>query len=57
MQTGVYRMDNNKVPLFSIGNCFQYPVRNQNGKEYKKECICTYKSGSFCCTPVISTRL
>ena len=56
MQTGVYRMDNNKVPLFSIGNCFQYPVRNQNGKEYKKEC-CTYKSGSFCCTPVISTRL
>ena len=30
---------NNKVLLYSTGNCIQYPVINYNGKEYfKKEC-------------------
>ena len=33
---------NNKVDLYSTGNCIQYPVINQNGKEYEKEYICTY---------------
>ena len=27
----------NKVPLYSTGNCVQYPVINRNGKEYEKE--------------------
>ena len=30
---------NNKVLLYSTGNCSQYPVINHNGKEYEKECI------------------
>ena len=29
---------NNKVLLYSTGNDIQYPVINQNGKEYEKEC-------------------
>ena len=29
---------NNKVLLYSIGNCIQYPVINHNGEEYEKEC-------------------
>ena len=28
---------NNRVLLFSIGNYIQYPVINQNAKEYEKE--------------------
>ena len=28
---------NNKVPLYSTGNCIQYPVINHNGKESGKE--------------------
>ena len=28
---------NNKVLLYSTGNCIQYPVVNHNGKEYEKE--------------------
>ena len=36
MQTGIYRMDNNKVLLYSTGNYIQYPVINHNGKEYEK---------------------
>ena len=32
---------NNKVLLCSTGNYAQYPVRNQNGKEYEKR-IYTY---------------
>ena len=28
---------NNKVLLYSTGNCIQYPVINHNGKEYEKE--------------------
>ena len=33
---------NNKVLLYSTGNCIQCPVINHNGKEYKKECIYMY---------------
>ena len=33
---------NNKVLLYSTGNYIQYPVINQDGKEYKKECIYVY---------------
>ena len=33
---------NNKVQLYSTGNCIQYPVINQNGKEYENKYICTY---------------
>ena len=36
---------NSKVQLCSAGNCIQYPVINQNGKEYEKEDICTYVWG------------
>ena len=30
---------NNKVLLYSTGNCIQYPIVNHNGKEYEKEYI------------------
>ena len=30
---------NNKVLLYSTGNCIQYPVINHNGKEYEEEYI------------------
>ena len=30
---------NNKVLLYSTGNCIQYPVINHNGNKYEKECI------------------
>ena len=30
---------NNKVLLYRTGNYIQYPVINQNGKEYENECI------------------
>ena len=35
---------NNKALLYSTGNYIQYPVKNQNGKEYEKEYIyiCMY---------------
>ena len=42
-------MDNNKILLYSTGNCIQYPGINQSGKEYKKKiymCI----TESLCCT-------
>ena len=42
MQIIIYRMDTNKVLLYSTGNYIQYPVINHNGKEYEKECIHTY---------------
>ena len=36
---------NNKVLLYSTGNCTQYPIRNHNGKGYKKRTsICIYLS-------------
>ena len=31
---------NNKVLLYSTGNYIQYPVINQNGKEYDKNYMC-----------------
>ena len=33
---------NNKFLLYSTENYIQYPVVNNNGKEYEKECIYTY---------------
>ena len=33
---------NNKVPVYSTGNYFQYPGINSNGKEYEKEHINIY---------------
>ena len=30
---------NNKVLVYSTGNYIQYPVINQNGKEYEKEYV------------------
>ena len=32
----------NKILPYSTGNYIQSPGINQNGKEYKKECICVY---------------
>ena len=47
---------NNKVLLYSTGNCTQYPVINPNGKEYEKECyLCITKL--LCCTAEINTTL
>ena len=57
---------NNKVLLYSIGHCIQYPVINHNGKEYKKECVYIYiyiyiyiygTTESFCCSTEINTTL
>ena len=33
---------NNKVVPYSSGNYIQYPVIDQNGKEYEKECTYMY---------------
>ena len=33
---------NNKVLLYSTGNCIQYHEINHNRKEYKKQCVCIY---------------
>ena len=33
---------NSKVLLYNAGNYIQYPVINQNGKEYEKEGMCVY---------------
>ena len=33
---------NNKVLLYSTGNCIQYPMINHTGKEYEKERIYMY---------------
>ena len=41
---------NNKVLLYSTGNCIQSPVINHNGKEYEKEYTYIYilkKLGHF----------
>ena len=42
---------NNKVLLYSTEIYIQYPVINQNEKEYM------YKSASLCCTAEINTTL
>ena len=55
-KTFPYRLDNNKVLLYSPGNYVQYPMINHNGKEYFKNVyICI--SESICCTAVIDTTL
>ena len=36
MQATVYKIDNNKVLLYSTGNYIQYLVVNNNGKESEK---------------------
>ena len=45
----------NKDLLYSTGNYSQHPVKNHNGKEYKKEYI--YITESLCCTPETNTTL
>ena len=47
---------NNKVLLYSTGNYIQYPVINNNGKEYKKN-VYMYITESLCCTAEINTTL
>ena len=37
---------NNEAPLYSAGDCTQYPVINHNGKEYEKECMYVWLSHS-----------
>ena len=58
---------NNKVLLYSTGNCIQYTVINHNGKEYEKECVCVcvyiyiyiyiYITESVCCTVEMNAAL
>ena len=44
---------NNKVLLYSIGNCIPYPVINLHGKEYEKVYICVTES--LWCTADMNT--
>ena len=59
----MYGMDKQQVLPFSIGNYIQYPVINQNGKEYEKEYTYIYIyiyvciTESLCYTTVINTTL
>ena len=46
-----------KVLLYSTGNYIQYPVINQNGKEYEKECVYICITEPLCCTAEINTTL
>ena len=46
---------NNKILLYSTGNCTQYPVTNHNGKEYGKEYV--HITESICCTAENNTTL
>ena len=48
---------NNKVLLYSTGNCIQYSVINRNGKEYEKEYIYIYITESLCCMAEINKTL
>ena len=45
---------NNKVLLYSTGNCIQCLVINHNGKEYLKN---VYVTESLCCAAKIKTTL
>ena len=59
MQTIIYRM-NKQVLLYSTGNYIQHPVKNNNGKEYEKECvfyIYIYISESICYRAEINATL
>ena len=44
---------NNKVLLYSTGNCIQYPVINQNGEKQQHVCI----TESLCYSAEINTTL
>ena len=51
---------NNKVLLYSTGNCIQYPVINRNGfmKNMKKNvCVYIHTTESLFCTAEINTTL
>jgi len=48
---------NNKVLLNSSKNYIQYPVINQNGKEYEKGCTYICIPESLCCTSEINVTL
>ena len=37
IQVTIYKTVNNKVLLYSTGSYIQYPVINNNGKEWEKE--------------------
>ena len=39
---------NNKVLLYSTGNCIQYPVINLNGKEYEKYIYICITESLYC---------
>ena len=59
IQTTIYKINNNKVLLYSIGNYIQYLVINYNGKEYANIYIYIYIyiyiAESLCCTPETNT--
>ena len=42
MQTSTYRMDKQLFPLHSKGKYVQYPMINNSGKVYEKECVSIY---------------
>ena len=46
---------NNKVLLYITGNCIQYPIINNNKKEYENKYICLTEL--LCCIPEINTIL
>ena len=52
---------NNKVLLYSTGNCIQYPGINRNGKAYEKEYIymyvCVCRTELLGCTAGSNTTL
>lgn len=47
---------NGKVPLYSMGNYIQYPMRNHNEKDYVRECVCVCVyiciTELLCCTEI-----
>ena len=59
MQTIINRMDKQQGLTAEHRIYIQYPVINQNGKEYRKECVCVCVcvcvTESLCCTAEINT--
>ena len=47
----------NKVLLYSTENYIQYPMINQNGKEYEKKNANICITESLCCTAEMNTTL
>ena len=49
----------NRVLLQSTQNYIHHPVKNHNGKEYKKQCVCIYIyiTESLCCTAETDTAV